>query len=490
VRFALVFLAACASPAVTATPAPPAAPVAAVDAAAAPPADAAAAAAPAAAAPLTITVTELPATDGWSVVWTLATPAPSIIFDRRIPSNRHETWVLGDGLVWDRDPSGDFEIIRAADRSPVSTFTATFPSDLRNVGRAPSLNVRFTDGSRLLFTAQVGAYAFRCAPACARRDQRASRRWIFRTTPARTVRVIDRAAAAELAWDEPAGDVRGTYLYTGTIAATEHPRVTLVTDPGLPAWLAADTAKLLPQLFAFHGRATGVELDLVPLVLASQTDPGVRGDALRGKTLPRLIHLEAVGKDWATPSPARRGRWFEVLAHEAFHLWNAQLARRSGEKRDEWLSEGSAVFVAGRALVGAGLLSPRMYEERILTAANDCIATLRGPLYAEAADASYYACGELVHFLVDRALEKQGGALAVWAALIAHAREHGMYTTADFLAAIDARADAASTIGADVRAILDVGLGTEPAARVAHLLERARLPTKRARGGRMLVRRR
>ncbi|MBZ0231922.1 MAG: hypothetical protein K8M05_06185, partial [Deltaproteobacteria bacterium] len=443
--------------------------------------------------PLTISVTELPAADAWSITWTLAAPAPSIIFDRRIPSNRHETWRLPDELVWDRDPSGDYEILRAADHAARTTFTATFPSDTRDAGRAPSLNVRFTDGSRLLFTAQVGAYGFTCEPRCRRLDRDHARRWHFRTTPGRSLRVLDRAAPAELVWDEPAGDVRGTYLYAGSIAATRHERVTLVADPGLPAWLAADTTRLLPELFAFHGDATGVALDFVPLVLASHTDPGRRDEALRGRTLPRLIHLEAIGKDWARASPARRARWYEVLAHEAFHLWNAQLARRSGEKRDEWLSEGSAVYVAGLALVDAGLLTPRAHEDRILEAANGCIATLRGPLHAEAADASYYACGELVHFLVDRALADRGGVLAVWAAMIAHARAHGSYATADFLAAIDRRAGSApvgAAVTADVRRILDVGLGTDPAARVRELLERARLRTKPAPGGRRLVRRR
>lgn len=480
VRFFPLILVGCAAPA----PAPRPVPVPASPAAPAPPPVPVPVPVTDPAAPLTITVTEHPAADAWTVTYSLATPAPAVIFDRRIPSNRHETWKLPETLVWDHDPSGDYEIIRAVDNSALTAFAATFPSDTRDVGRAPSLNVRFTDGSRLLFTAQVGAYAFTCEPRCDRLDRDASRRWIFQTSSDRTLRVVDAAAPGTLTWDEPAGDVRGTYLYAGTIAATAHEEVTLVADPGLPAWLVADTTRLLPELFAFHGRATGVELDVVPLVLASRTDPGKPGDALRGKTLPRLLHLEAIGKGWERASPYLRRRWFEVLAHEAFHLWNAQLARRSGEKRDEWLSEGSAVFVAGVALRGAGLLDPDTYDDRIIDAANSCIATLRGPLHAETADASYYACGELVHFLVDRALADRGGVLAIWAKTIAHARTSGSYSTGDFLAFIDA------PIAADIRQILDVGLGTDPAARVQRLLEGARLPTKLARGRRMLVRRR
>lgn len=446
--------------------------------------------------PLTISITEHPHLDTWTVTWTLSSApgaaAPAIIFDRRLPSNRHERWRLADDLVWDVDPSGDYELIRAVDGAARTVFTATFPSDTRDVGRAPPLNVRFTDGSRLLFTAQVGAYGFTCAPRCLRLDRDAPRRWHFHTAPDRTLRVLDHAATGELVWDEPAGDVRGTYLYAGSIPAIRHERVTLVADPGLPTWLAADTARLLPELFAFHGDATGVALDFVPLVLASHATPTRRDDALRGKTLPGLIQVEAIGSAWVRASPARRARWFEVLAHEAFHLWNAQLARRGGDKRDEWLSEGSAVYVAGLALVDAGLLSPRAHEDRILASANDCIASLRGPLHAEAADASYYACGELVHFLVDRALAGRGGVLGVWAAVIAHARARGSYSTADFLGEVERRATAVpgGNAAADVRRILEEGLGADPVALVARMLDDARLPTRRAGGGRRLVRRR
>ena len=57
-----------------------------------------------------------------------------------------------------------------ADNTPTFSFTTSFPTDPRPAGRAPALNVRFTDGSRLLFTAQVGAYAFACDPRCDRRQ--------------------------------------------------------------------------------------------------------------------------------------------------------------------------------------------------------------------------------------------------------------------------------------------------------------------------------
>jgi hypothetical protein len=312
------------------------------------------------------------------------------------------------------------------------------------------------------------------------RTKAAPRRWTFHTTEGRSLRILDSEAAGELTWNEPAGDLRGTYVFTGTATATRTEKLTLVADPGLPAWLVDDTARVLPDYFASYGVAMGVPLDVSPLVLVSQIAPDARIDAMRGKTMTALIQLEAVGNEWTRSTPTRRRRWAELLAHEAFHLWNGQIARRGDDKLDVWLSEGSAVFMAGLALQRAGLLTPDAYEKRILRSANECIASLGGPLHVELADPIYYACGELVHFLVDRALADRGGATAVWAKLIAR----GSYTTSDFVDAIDA------PLRADVQQILDVGLGTDPAAHVQRLLSDARLPTKRAPHSKQLVRRR
>lgn len=473
-RWLPLVLVACASPGASRLPVREGAPTSAPSetSAATPPAEAA----PAPDLSTTITVIEAPVLDAWVVTWQLATPASALIFDRRTPSNRHESWVPADGVTWSRDPSGDYETLVA--QSPRQEFTVFFQSDDRGAGRTPALNVPFTDGSRLLFTGILGAYAFACEPTCTRRGQRLSRRWIFRSDPTRLLRVFDTEATAEVVWNEPAGDMRGTYVFAGTAAATRHEKLTLVADPALPAWLVDDTARVLPGFFASYGKTLGVPLDVSPLVLVSQTDPDARVDAMRGKTMAALIQLEAIGNEWARATSTRHRRWAELLAHEAFHLWNGQIARRADDKLDVWLSEGSAVFMAGLSLERAGLLSRSAYEARIIRSANDCLASLHGPLHAELDDPVYYACGELVHFLVDRALADRGGASAVWAALVAR----GSYTTADFVAAIDA------PLRADVQQILDVGLGTDPAPYVQRLLAGARLRTKLAGGGRMLAR--
>jgi predicted metalloprotease with PDZ domain len=191
--------------------------------------------------------------------------------------------------------------------------------------------------------------------------------------------------------------------------------------------------------------------------------------AVRGRTLLALMQLEASGA-WDRKTAAAQRQWFELLAHESFHFWNSQVARRTDVK-DEWWSEGASSYVAGLALRDAGLLDERRYRRRILRTANACLATLHGPLHDEGAEASYYTCGELVHLVVDRRVP--GGIFPIYATLFAGAKTRGTYSTEDFVALLG---DAA--LAADVQQIMARGLGDDPAAFLQRLLASARIATR------------
>lgn len=426
--------------------------------------------------PIKFTVTHVVADDAWEVRWRFREPTTGILFDRRQPGNRHETWKPGDNQTWVKE--GEHELIKTIDRKPITEFSARFASDPRIEGRAPPLNVHYTDGSRLLFTAQVGVHALTpCTPRCDRRGFGEPRVWEFRSSdPARTLRVADTAAAGTLTWNEPGGDVRGTYLYSGSIKAIDGGPFLMVLDPGLPAWLADDTRRVFPELFKFHRDRTGIALDFRPVVFAARTDPNDHGQALHGRTLPAVLQLAARGDAWVTANADRTALWFEFLAHESFHLWNAQLARRSTDQRDEWISEGSSMYEAALALRNAGLLDDPSFATRITKAASGCMRKLTGPLFDDLAEPAYYDCGQLVHFLVDRKLAKSGGVHAVLTATFEHARAHGHYATADWVAQLDRRAGDPAFMR-DIRQILDKGLGPDPIQFIQRLLKDAGIDT-------------
>lgn len=461
-------LAACAAATTTPAPAPgladpPTAPAAAIDAAEPlpppPPIDPAPR--------QEVAVRYIAADDAWDVTWTFAAPADGVVFDRKQPAFRVARWEPGAGLTWVRIDGRD-EALKPIDGVARTAFTARFPTEDVSLGRAPPVNLVWRDGGRLLFTGALGVHALACAARCGRRDVGTQRVWRFTTDDGRGLRVLGAAARGALTWDEPAGDLRGTYLYVGDRVAVEAGEVTLVVDGGAPGWLAAETTAALPALLARYAERTGLALPFRPLVLVSRGPGGGRRRAVRGRTLPALVQLEASGA-WDRRTTAARRQWHELLAHEAFHLWNSQVARRA-DVRDEWWSEGASSYVAGLALVDRGLLDERRYRRRVLRAASACAATLRGPLRDEAAEDSYYTCGELLHLVVDRRVP--GGVFPLYAALFAGARTRGSYTTADFLALLD------PALAADLTPILDRGLGDAPLETVHALLTSAGLDVK------------
>lgn len=409
------------------------------------------------------------ADDAWDVAWTFAVPADGLLFDRRDPAIRHATWTPGPGLRWSLE-HGD-EVLRPIDGVARARFEVSFATDPDGRRRAAPLNLRWADGGRLLFTGMLGAHALTCAPPpgrCDRRDVGTERIWHFRADDGRGLRALDAHGRGTLAWPEPVGDLRGTYLYAGDQPAIADDRWTRIVDGGLPGWLDAETATRMPALLAAYGERTGQPLAWKPLVLVSRGPGPARIRSVLGRTLPGLIVLEASGA-WDRKRRAAQRQWFELVAHEAFHLWNSQVARRA-DVRDEWWSEGASSFVAGLMAREAGFLDERRYLRRIVRAATGCLRGLRGPLHAEAAEASYYTCGELVHFVVDR--RSPGGAWPLYARLFADARTRGSYGTADFLALLE------PGLAAELDELLERGLGDDPAARVQALLASAGVKTR------------
>lgn len=427
--------------------------------------------------PTAITVEYLAVADAWAITWTVGRPAAALRFDRALVAPRGATWRTSAELAWQRD--GDADVLVAVDGQPRQAFTAVMPSDDATPTRLPPAVVRWSDGSRLVFTGAIGGDAAVCVPdRCG--PVAGPRRWTVRAPGLRVARGGG-AVAEQLAWDEAADDRRGAFVYVGRGPVDARGEVAAIVDRGLPPWLAALTATLVPATVAELTARTGLPLGFTPMVLVSLRPTrgagGRPGYAVRGRTVTGQVQLEAGGAGWRSRSSARVLLWRELVVHELFHLWNSQVAARA-DVRDEWLSEGASSFVAGTALVDAGLLDATRWGRRVVAAANRCAGSLRGPLYDRAADPSYYDCGEVVHVALDRALAAHGGLWPVYARLFADARARpsGTYATADFLALCDG-AGADPAIVAAVRAILDRGLGADPQATLRALLADAGIAT-------------
>ena len=413
------------------------------------------------------------ASDRWRAAWTVDPPTAALRFDRNAASGpRAASWRAAPGLAWRAD--GDADVLEAVDGVARADFAAEVDTDDRSPSRQPPLHLRFSDGARLLFTGAFGADAELCDDdRCGVRAR--PRAWRLRA-PAHVVVVGAARADDEATWDEPALDRRGTYAYVGRapVITALAGGVEVVADRTLPPWLAAETARLVPEMLSTFAARTGLSPGAAR-VLVSQRPGGGRGYAVRGRALTGVVQLEASGTAWRRRDRIATTLWRELVVHELFHLWNGQLALRA-ERRDEWLSEGASSFVAGRALLDARLLDATRYGRRVVSAANRCARGLVGPLHAEAADASYYDCGEVVQVVLDNVVPH--GLWPIYARLFADAiaRPSGAYATSDLLA-LCATAGADPAVLARVTALLDTGLGAAPQVAIRALLVDAGIAT-------------
>ncbi|NUP09840.1 MAG: hypothetical protein HOW73_27655 [Polyangiaceae bacterium] len=423
-----------------------------------------------------VDVTYHPANDSWEVQWRFSEPAAKILFDRRKSAKRNGVWTAGEGLRWVVE--GSNELLVPIDAKPTKVFSARFATNDEQLGRSPPQNIRFTDGGRLLFTSQLGVHAIACENngRCDRRDVGGARVWRFHTDTDWSLRVLGSAAKGQLEWAEPAGDLRGTYLYVGKLDPVANDGVRFLVDPAIPTWLADETKRRVPALLKFYAEKTAIKPDFEPMVFVSRSRTGEAIGDVNGRVLPGLLQLEAIGQKWDTASGQLKGQWFELVAHESFHLWNAQLARRDENAANEWLSEGSAVYAGSEALLSEGLVDQKSNDRHIVSSSNRCMANLKGPIFDEGAAASFYSCGAVVQFLIDRKLAKSGGAFGLLAATFAQAKTRGSYCTKDYLALLEERA-ADPVFVRDLRTWIEKGFAEDRAVFLQRMLKGAGLST-------------
>ena len=323
-----------------------------------------------------VLIEDIPATDSWRAALTFAQPVSEIDWVR--PATfRAERWKADRGrwldgkLVFDR---------------PTRKVVFEFPTDTRDLIKDYTPNLAFTEGSRLLYNGHFRAGDW-------------PHEWTFRSP--RTMRTIL----------DPTKD-DDTYVYFGSIPPVETDRMTLIVDPGLPPWIAAQMRDRAPKLMDYYARILGRELGFKPLVLLSYGGDATSGFSFKGGTLPGLVQLAVQGKGWTTQSDEGTELWFFHLAHELFHI--------TGHPAEdaEWLSEGMADHAAFLALRDLGVIDEARRKRHLVEWANECIVKLEGKPLRQANPRNFYTCGTVL-------LERLGPASY---------RGLRDYTTADFLA--------------------------------------------------------
>ena len=392
---------------------------------------------------------------GWIATWHLDSAATELRFERRASGFRRDVFeVLTPGFTMQHD--GGTEVLRTSG-GPARRIAVRFPEFDRELPKEYAFFRRFTDGSVAIYTGHLVARpATRGVVGC---DSCHVRR--LRVTPPRGSRVVigGRQLATSAEWTDTTGE--GTYVYIGGIVPAEVPGVVAVTDPALPRWLDARWRELLPALFAFYADRFDAASTARRTVLFDYRPSDVDGHMFGGGVLPGLIQLGAEGRAWETESPDALVRVAHFLAHEAAHVWNAELVRAPATA-DPWIHEGSADALAQRALLALALIDETRFLEFQTAALNECRAGIGSRSVRDAGRAKpalVYACGNMLALLTETSLPRrdQASLFDVWRRIIADARARGgSYSYASYL-------DAWRALGAgedDVRTLTSLLDGT------------------------------
>lgn len=375
------------------------------------------------AAPLEVSVRveELPGADRWRVRYRLSRPVPGLTFGRTKHRFRVADWKISSGGARWGEVAGR-EVVRGGTSGrPIQDVVFEMATDSQDRAGDYRVHYRMSDGGRLLSTSHFELRPLRCPGgrrSCEPGELSADpaplvHRWEFLTAKDRTVVLLDRSAKAKLRWSQPPqGFEVGTYVYFGPVEPESLGPLAAILDPGLPDWMEETASELLPKLFQFYTRMTGIELDRRPLVLVSHggDEPPRRGETMahKGGALDGVMQFHTSGPGWATPEPTTRRRWEKLLAHETFHFWNG-LTFSYRHPQDRWMSEGAADYFSWVALRALGRWKPAELRKAVVDAANHC-ATRLGPrplLSARSGGGDHrlvYTCGATLHYLAERHL--------------------------------------------------------------------------------------
>jgi hypothetical protein len=447
---------------------------------------------------LHIRVDEPRGAGAWTVTYTLPAGAAGLQFERPVARRRADRFSVRpaiDGAAARWAVCGDDELLlldHPADEG--RQLTLAVPSET-GWSDDYDLNYPFTDGSVLLYEGVLAARPVTCpkegcCPAVALPgfDPPTGSRWTFRTEPNRGILLLDRAARGRLDWQLPPGLLPedGTFVYLGDIGPIPDKRMTLILDPGLPSWVAADLRDLVSHLFEQYTRRMQVEIDFRPLIAASYEPSARSGTCSKGGGPEGVLQLALGCSGWRQPDDHLKRSLHSFLAHEMFHLWNGEYFRRQFVTLDQWISEGGSNYMAYLWLRDERLSSQEEFERSLVKAANRCLVELDGePALGDPPGGNevFYDCGSVLHFVADHAIRAAAGGTQgidqLFVGLFQKAlRTDRTYSTYDWLEVLQELTGSTSAV-ADIEHVLHQGVPDKADRFFQVLLERAGLEVER-----------
>ena len=240
----------------------------------------------------------------------------------------------------------------------------------------------------------------------------------------------------------------------------------VVVGPGVPPWLLDEITDGLRDSSGVFEKALRVKPRRAGLVMVTYGEEG-RGDVVADVTTGGVIAFRFHGKPWAERSPIGEARVRRLVPHEAFHLWNGELAHNA-EGTPSWLHEGGAEYASLEAQVAAGHVSEAAAAERLTDDLGRCQRALGADSLTSTKRTDMglrYPCGMVVQWLADlharRASAGTRTVLTAWGDTVRLAQGAGGAYTLDQYWAATGMADPASRPEA-LRLLLGTGPGRLP----------------------------
>lgn len=331
--------------------------------------------------------------DSWKARYELPFAVDHIAFSRQSNFDRSELYKIDETkFKWDKE--GDVLLIRSVDGNKFNSLSITFSSYYNFIQKDYTHNIKYTDGSVLLYTNHLalGASIIKDKSVSPIGASFSGTRFHF-YGPNQNIVFLGQSFKNKAEWSL---EGEGTYIYFGNIKPIENENMIAIIDPAIPKWAWSKTQKYFPKLFEFYKSKTGHPLSFKPVVFFNYDQ--VKGDYSNysGGTLDGLVQLTINGQRWQSENVEQFNMLFHFLAHEAAHFWNGQMLAFE-EENHSWMHEGGADTFANFAMLEFGLINYEQMVQKFEDAANSCSLNKGDESLEQSAKLwryrNYYTCG-------------------------------------------------------------------------------------------------
>ncbi|MBC3920069.1 hypothetical protein H8L32_21560 [Undibacterium sp. CY18W] len=235
-----------------------------------------------------------------------------------------------------------------------------------------------------------------------------------------------------------------TYIVTGQANTNTSSEYIITLDNSLPIWIAQSLNKQVAALMDLYTQKFGNHPKQKPWIVASYNPVASIGNlGFRGDTNPGMVRLNLMGKGWEYENTEQSYQLASFVAHELFHLWNAELWRAQN-KDPIWLYEGGADAVAQDALYRLGITNADRYRYQRMDSLVGC-STVKGETLANklvSGGRTHYKCGAAIFYLAAAMSGEKSldiGPLDLWADLFIQTKAQRKYSVSDLLHVVEKR---------------------------------------------------